>query len=44
MSYHVYGEDHNGDVWIVKANLKETAEAIAEDFRKRGYKNVKIIP
>lgn len=41
--YEVHGEDANGDVWIVASALRDTAEHIAEKFRRDGYKNVKII-
>lgn len=41
--FEVHGEDEHGDLWIVATDLRETAEALAERFRKQGYENVRII-
>lgn len=41
--FEVHGEDANGDIWIVGSDRRDTAERIAEDFRKEGYKNVQIV-
>ena len=38
----VSGTDANGDVWVVHADKKETADHIADLFRKEGYKNVTV--
>lgn len=41
--FEVHGEDQNGDLWIVATELRETAEAIAKQFREAGYQNVQIV-
>jgi len=41
--FEVHAEDKNGDVWIVGTDRKDTAESLADQFRKDGHKNVRII-
>ncbi len=41
--YEVHGEDPNGDIYIVGSDRKDSADAIAERFRKDGFKNVRIV-
>lgn len=40
--YEVHGIDGNGDLWIVRSDRKDAAEAIAEQFRRDGYSHVQI--
>ncbi len=40
--FEVRGEDKNGDLWIVASDLRESAEAIAKQFRDDGFINVEI--
>ena len=41
--FEVQGEDANGDLWVVSTDLRESAEAIAKQFRDDNYSNVRII-
>ena len=41
--YEVHSEDANGDLWVVATDRKDTAEHLAEKFRKDGMKNVRIV-
>ena len=41
--YEVKGEDENGDFWVVGTDLRDAADYIAGQFRKKGYKNVRVV-
>jgi len=41
--YEVRGMDEEGNVWIVMADRKDSAEGIADAWRRQGYTNVQII-
>lgn len=41
--FEVHGVDGNGDLWIVAAGMRATAESIANRFRKEGFSDVKIL-
>ena len=42
MVWYVCGSDHLGNMWIVRTEIKETANSIQDKFIKDGYKNVHI--
>jgi hypothetical protein len=42
-AYEVHAEDASSDVWIVATSNLETAETLAERFKKDGYINIRIV-
>jgi hypothetical protein len=41
--YETHGEDQDGNIWIVASNRREVADAIAEEFRNKGYSGVRVV-
>lgn len=38
----IEGTDHNGDVWVVKADIEETADHIRKMFQDQEYTGVLV--